>query len=303
MALATFLRARRARLRPEQGPELGGAVNRRRRAQGLRREEVALSAGISVAWYTALEQGRQLGVSANTLSRLATSLQLNSDERQYMFTLAGVGPSAPDDESAGCQYGTALLRAFGKLPSYVYDYMWNVCDWNLAADMIYGLSELPTAERNGLVYMFLNPRAQKLIVNWEVEARRMLAKFRLSIGARLGDPEIDKLVDRLSASPEFANWWTTSDDVLAERPQRKELDHPVAGALVFEYLTCYVYDDRSFRVVVHTPTDAATSARLETLLRHADPTDLGSRSTIALADQRRSPHILANPSARRHRLG
>lgn len=229
-------------------------------------------AGISVAWYTSLEQGRPLGVSANTLNRLAKSLQLNPDERQYVFMLAGVDPGIPDfDDVRNCQYGSSIVKAFGQLPSFVYDYTWNICHWNRAADLIYSLSELGAAERNGLMYMFLNPRARELMVNWEREARLMLAKFRMAIGPRLGDPAIDKLIAWLTErSAQFACWWSESDDVLAERPERKELQHPVAGALVFEYLTCHMYDNRALRVVVHAPVDAVTTARLAALLQRVD---------------------------------
>jgi hypothetical protein len=120
--------------------------------------------------------------------------------------------------------------------------------------------------------MFLNPRARRLIVNWDIEARRMLARFRLAVCARLGDPEIGRLLARLThASPQFATWWSEFDDVMAERPQRKELAHPIAGPLVFEYLTYQICDNESFRFVVHTPLDeAGTKTKLKALIQSAD---------------------------------
>lgn len=288
IALATFLRARRTRARP---CDFGMEVDSRRRAQGLRREEVALSAGISVAWYTSLEQGRQFGVSESTLTSLARALQLNADERRYMFRLAGVDPGMPEHDTAvGSGYATMLLHAFGQTPAYIYDYMWNLCSWNHAAEIVYGLSELAIPDRNGLVYMFLNPRAPRLIVNWESEARRMLARFRLSVGPRLGDPAIDQLVARLNKeSEQFAAWWPVSDDVMAERPQRKELTHPVAGSLVFEYFTCYVCGNESFRIVVHTPLDEAnTQLKLRELVQASDRGRDGGGTSMMSAGERYS---------------
>ena len=186
--LGDFLRTRRARLAPE---DVGLPRGNRRRAPGLRRAEVAQLAGVSVDWYTWLEQGRPITVSTQVLESLVQALHLNANEREHLFFLAHQQP--PPERAMEPETVSATLQHFldhqGLSPAFVLGRRWDVVAWNEAARVVFGdFGQMTTLERNAVWRIFTSPTHRQLLVDWEGDARRVLAQFRASCGRYPGDP-------------------------------------------------------------------------------------------------------------------
>jgi hypothetical protein len=268
-ALADFLRVRRTRIAPETA---GFSRGRRRRTRGLRREEVAQLAGVSVTWYTWLEQARPIRVSAETLESLARALRLSPAERTHLFLLALGHPPAGAAEPpvAAPEAVHRLLASVGAVPGYATGPLWELLAWNRAAGVVFGLDALAPADRNMLWYIFAHPAARERLVNWEGNAQRVLAQFRAATARHVDDPRVAALVERLlRTSAEFAAWWPRHD--VSGRPGcRKEIRHPELGRLVFEHNTLLVSDAPDLKVVFYTPLEEeGTADKLRSLLRGA----------------------------------
>jgi transcriptional regulator with XRE-family HTH domain len=258
--LADFLRARRAALHPT---DVGFAPGARRRTSVLRREEVALLAGVSVSWYTWLEQGRPINASVEVLDALARTLRLDPVERDHLLALAGHPrrrPVQPGREQVPASL-VHLLDALGPAPAYVLGPRWDFLAWNAAFAALYPtVAELAADDCNLVWVVFTDAGARRLIGNWEQEARRILSQFRAETVVIAGDPAVDALVARLiAASPEFAMWWPRHD-VAGFETHRREFHHARAGTLVFEQQQLVPAGDPDVRVVVHLPLDDDDSA-------------------------------------------
>jgi transcriptional regulator with XRE-family HTH domain len=200
--LGNFIRARREAMEPAGGG--------RRRTPGLRREELALRAGISATWCAWLEQGRDVRASPHTLSRLAHALVLTSAERAYLFELAGRhDPEAPVPASSS-PVPPSLVAAVTAMayPAYGLDRFWNACCWNAAAKELF-VGWLDNGERPSLLrFIFLDPAAKSLVPDWETRALRLLAEFRSDFSRGLNDAEMTAMVDDLARqSAVFARGW------------------------------------------------------------------------------------------------
>lgn len=248
--LADFLRAQRARMHPEG---FGFATGSRRRTPGLRREEIAQLCGMSVTWYTWIEQARDVSVSPHTLARLAKVFGLSSAERAYLFGLAGKGDPAGEREATDDDAPEALAAAINAiaLPAYVLDRAWNARAWNARAERLFigwldggWLDDAGAAahgersnDRNLLRYVFLSDAARSLIRNWEERARRLVAEFRADAGRHLDDPPIRVLIDELAnRSAVFARLWG-EHAVLGREGGERTFDHPLDGFLRYEQIT------------------------------------------------------------------
>lgn len=209
--LGHFLRDRRARLDPREF----GLSTSRRRTPGLRREEVAQRADISVTWYTWLEQGRGRHPSTDLLERVSDALQLSALERDHMFLLAQkrlphLRYSPPEPISYRLQ---KVLDALDPHPAYVKTAIWDVLGWNRAAAILLtDYAEVPAERRNILRILFCDPRARVKLPDWEGDARFAVAAFR-SDATRAGALAAMKLlVDELRGeSPEFDDIWRDND--------------------------------------------------------------------------------------------
>jgi transcriptional regulator with XRE-family HTH domain len=232
--LAAFLRARRARLSPRDAglPEVGP-----RRTPGLRRQEVAQLAGMSIDYYIRLEQGRGPQPSRQVLSALARALMLSGDERDYLFRMAGEAPPQPVRPSREITPGIRHLldSMSATTPAYVVDAAYNILAWNpLATHFIGNLSR--HADRNMIRWTFQRSPAD---VIWSDEhflrfTRSTVADLRANYARYPGDPEIDSLVsEMLALSPQFAQMWDEYE-VEVRGPMLKHVDHPQAGPLDFE---------------------------------------------------------------------
>jgi len=244
--LGAFLRARRAALRPED-VGLPEGINRRR-TPGLRREEVAQLAGISVSWYTRLEQGKDVQLSAKALARVVKAMQLTPAQREYVVTMArsdvlGVEPARTATVNSTLQ---DVLDAQGDRPAYLIDARLNMLAWNQAAIDVFGfadgLAEVPAVERN-LLWLIFTDESRFLLVGWERHAKLLLAQFRDASRHVVNDPWFGQFIERLKErSPEFAEWWSLYD---VERVQETEkvVDHPAVGQIALRQTVLQVVDD------------------------------------------------------------
>jgi transcriptional regulator with XRE-family HTH domain len=234
-ALGQFLRSARARVQPA---DHGLPVGLRRRTPGLRREEVAQLCGISVTWYTWIEQGREVSVSPRVWQRLADVLGLARAERHYLFDLAECAdPRGSRDDSVALPEGLAGCVDSIRCPAYILDRCWNVLARNDALLRVFDGWPDRTPQPNLLKYIFLDPAARDLVVDWERRASRVVAEFRADAGAHADEPEIQDLLAELQgASPLFAHWWTRQTVVDREGGVR-EFRHPDAGLLRFRQFT------------------------------------------------------------------
>lgn len=245
-----FLRSRREKLSPES---VGINNGRRRRTPGLRREEVAELAGIGVDWYVRLEQGRTVSPSDTTLEALARALRLGKVEAAHLRALARSGDRQPFTRERVPGPIANLIATLG-LPAYVTGRRWDLLAWNAAAANLLGFERLAEADRNILVFMFIEPYSRRLFgENWTSEARRMIALFRVTHDLYADDPAFVKLVERLRAhSAEFAKWWS-AHDIRRGAFGQKVLIHPERGAQRYDYATFQANDDPALKLAIYTP--------------------------------------------------
>jgi transcriptional regulator with XRE-family HTH domain len=207
-----------------------------RRTPGLRRQEVAQLAGMSVDYYIRLEQGRGPHPSRQVLSALARALMLRAGERDYLFRMAGVAPPQPVRPSREITPGIRyLLDSMPTTPAYVVDAAYNVLAWNqLATHFIGNLARQP--DRNMIRWTFRRPpeHAAWSDADFVRFTRATVADLRAGYARYPGDPEIESVVtEMLALSPEFAEMWG-AHEVEARGPMLKRVDHPEAGPLEFE---------------------------------------------------------------------
>lgn len=265
--LGQFLKTRRDRITPEQAglPNAG-----RRRTPGLRRSEVAQLSGISVDWYTWLEQSRNIQVSAQVLESIAQALQLDWSERKHLFHLAL--QQLPADMLPDTSEVSPTLQSFldqqGASPAYVTDQRLNIVAWNPIASLIYGdYGRMSARERNTVWRTFTSPYVRQVLQEtWETHARHRLAHFRANYGKFAGDPWWMELIQELSlASEEFRTWWSRHDVV--NGPEGKKINyHPTAGLLVFDQISFSVSDAPNLTVTVNIPANDETVTRAKKLL-------------------------------------
>lgn len=275
--LGAFLRSRRARLSPA---DVGLPSGFRRRTPGLRREEVALLAGVGVTWYTWLEQGRDIRPSAEALSAIADALHLDRTERRHLHILNN--RPEPEHRSHGAERVEApLLRMLASLttqPAYVLGRRWDILAWNDAATAVFGdYARLAGDARNIMYLVFVDQAHRSLLADWESIARIVLAMFRADSARYLGHPDFERLIATLrSASAEFAQWWL-AQDVKLPLTGDKWINHPNAGRMGFEYTMLQVTGQPDMKFVVYTPLESDQStAKLRALLR-----DLSAQRTIS----------------------
>jgi transcriptional regulator with XRE-family HTH domain len=232
--LADFVRSQREKRNPR---EVGLPAGARRRTLGLRREEVAQLCGLSVTWYTWLEQGRDMSLTAAALARLASALRLGRAERAYLFELAAKrDPELSESQTVIPPSALACVDLIAA-PAYVLDRNWTALRWNVRAEHLFVGWLDATGDRNLLRFIFLEPSARSLIHDYANRARRVVAEFRADVSAHLNDPAIHRLVEDLSeASEAFKRYWHERM-VLGREGGERTFDHPVKGFLRYEQVT------------------------------------------------------------------
>lgn len=257
--IGDLLRARRRRLvRAEAGlPPIGPKV------AGLRREEVAYLAGVSVTWYTWLEQGRAVSPSRQVLNALAKTLRLSDAERVYLFSLAGYSAPEPAADPLSSEISAHVQRFLDSVldyPAYVITSDWDFLAWNAAYAAFYPtVSRVSESERNLLWLLFTDPYVHEHLSDWERTARAHVAAFRARAGPRLADARYAALVDRLLrvSEPFRAAWESHTIELLSSR--ERVFRHPVVGQLHLEQHCMTPSDAPGLQMVIFTPvpnTDA-----------------------------------------------
>ncbi|MFC9849338.1 helix-turn-helix transcriptional regulator [Streptomyces sp. NPDC060223] len=248
--LSAFLRSRRERLTPD---EVGLPQTGRRRTPGLRREELALLAGISATWYTYLEQGREIRASEQVFESLASVLRLDRHERTTLLQLAGHTPLAeaetPEPLTSEVAAVPLLLQPH---PSYVIDGNYDVLSHNQAADQLFP-NLITEADRpaNFVRWVFLEPAARDVLVDWEPEARGLLARLRTLAGRHPADPRYTRLIEELhEGSPEARIWWPQYE-VQARHSGRKRLRHPGREAIDYTYTAFHLAEQPEQTLVIY----------------------------------------------------
>jgi transcriptional regulator with XRE-family HTH domain len=275
--LAAFLRTRRHRLQPH---DVGLPQAGRRRTPGLRRQEVAQLAGMSVDYYIRLEQARGPHPSRQILAALARALMLTSDEREYLYRVAGESPPPAASPSREVTPGLRnLIDSLTETPAYVVDAKYDVLAWNtLATHFIGDLSGFPEPDRNMIRWIFRLPRSAAPWSSADAVrfTRSTVADLRASYARYPADPGLRELVtELLGASPQFAEMWE-AHEVESRRPLIKHVDHPLAGPLEFECQVLYVQEggqrlitycaapgsptQAAFRRLARTPVNASAAA-------------------------------------------
>jgi transcriptional regulator with XRE-family HTH domain len=265
--LARFLRTRRERLSPA---EMGLPAAGRRRTPGLRREELALLAGLGTSWYTWLEQGRAITVSAQALESLARALRLTPEERAHLFILArGEIPASLAATTATVDAATQqMLDALNPCPAYVVNAQWTLVAWNTAACRVFvDFASRAGRERNLLWLLFTDQALRERYEAWEEVARRMLGVFRVSAAGAVGETWYRELIQDLGClSHEFSAWWPDHDIASSPR-EAKVMRHPLVGRLVFASNPLQVAHTPDAWMLVYTPDPATdTRAKVERLL-------------------------------------
>jgi len=235
-----FLTTRRARLTPEQAGIIGGG---RRRVTGLRREEVAMLAGMSVDYYAKMERGNLSGVSAEVLNALARALQLDDAETTHLHDLArAAAPASPvrtparKDPSPVRPTLQRFLDTITDTPTYVSNRRKDIIATNaIGAAMLAPILDDPSNSRNNARFVFLNPAAQVYYPDWEGGARSIVASMRVEAGRNPHDKTLTDLIGELvTRSDVFRSLWA-AHDVRFHRNGTKRIHHPIAGDLAFEY--------------------------------------------------------------------
>jgi transcriptional regulator with XRE-family HTH domain len=264
-ALGNYLKLCRGRLDPVHF----GISASRRRTPGLRREELAQRAGISVTWYTWLEQGRGGGPSREVLSRVAKALLLTKIEREHLFLLAFgsadgcITNSLVEDVPARLQ---RVLDAYVGNPAYIKTQRWDLLAWNEAANAVFGYEGLAVHDRNLLRRMFLNEETRSLVDDWDGVASFVVSTFRREVAHASDDSALQDLVAELcESSAEFRKLWL-QHEVRTHGSGIKHLRLPEGRKLDLEYSAFVVDDSPELTMVVFNPVAATDAQNINWLL-------------------------------------
>jgi transcriptional regulator with XRE-family HTH domain len=261
--LGSFLKTRRGTRRPEDLGRPPGPPPPRRRTPGLRREEVALLAGVGVSWYTWLEQGRPINASWQVLDAVARALQLDGPERWHLYRLAEAMPVRSWATAVIPDAVRDVLRSLDPLPAVLLNSRFDVIESNGAhEDLFWDWHSLPCVHKNLLWCAITEPRAAELLLNYDEEVPHLVARLRAAYAQHLGDPEWDEDIRRLSVlSREFADLWARHE---VAGPQARTLRFclPGVGPLTLTRTELDLSAVPDLRIGVYSPADDDTRVRL-----------------------------------------
>ncbi|MGW1893307.1 helix-turn-helix transcriptional regulator [Streptomyces sp. NPDC002004] len=259
--LGAFLRSRRERLAPADAglPQAPG-----RRTPGLRRAEVASLSGISLSWYTWLEQGR-VRTSEQVLRAVARALRLDAAETAHVLSF--VEESGPPGETPTWVSPNllTLVQTMTPHPAVVLDPHWDLLAWNTGyAALLTDPARLHPKQRNLLWLVFRWPPARALLADWEREARALLGQFRSRAARRPQDPRFAELVDELLSDQDAARWYERRETA-GFQPSVRHFRHPVAGDLRLRYVKLAAVDEPGHHFLAYLPDDRESEAALRRL--------------------------------------
>ncbi|EPD55718.1 hypothetical protein HMPREF1211_07683 [Streptomyces sp. HGB0020] len=279
-ALGAFLKARRAQLTPRECglPETDSV----RKVAGLRREEAARLAGISVDYYTRLEQGR-VRASVPVLSTLARALRLDEEQQTYLYELAGRTDAHPRRRRPAQRLRPAMRRLLDQLtetPALVLGKRLDILAWNPAATALYtDFAALPASRRNYMRLLFTDPVVRALHRAWAHDAREAVAALRMEAAAEPDDPDLAKLVGELSLQdPDFRTWWA-EHRVSSASYGTKHYRHHLVGDLTLDCDTWSSPDGSGQRLMILTAEPGSPShdaLRILTSWTTGHPTTAGT---------------------------
>ena len=241
--------------RKRTNPEVFGLPERpRRRNPGLSRAEVANLAGISVDWYTWLEQGRNVRPSTDVLNQLAKVFQLTEPERRHLYSLADYTPIPTEVLDADIQLMQRMISHMPKAPALILRKDWQILAQNDSANKFFNTwSNLEARDRNLLYLFFTDPIFTQHLRQWEWHAKIAIRQFRAIYATEIGNPAFISSIERLSNnSPQFNRWWTETD-VTGRDDGRKEFDHPSLGYLDFDYTILRPAENQAIEIIVFIP--------------------------------------------------
>lgn len=264
-ALREFLTGKRAAVTPAAA---GLTATGPRRVPGLRREEVAFLAGVSVDWYVRLEQGRQVTPSESVLNAIAKILQLDDAEHDYLFNLArptpGIGGGQPERP---VRPGIVrMLRSFDRQAAFVVGPRAEVLAGNdLAWALLTDFPSRPAGDRNLLRWMLLDNAARALYKEWAVVVSEQVGVLQLEASAHPNDPAMEAFVGELATkSPEFRTWWSTPNPQ-GRTAGRKTFIHPVVGDILIDWEAFIIPGTERQTMFVNTPADTAAEEAMRLL--------------------------------------
>ncbi|GAB2682459.1 helix-turn-helix transcriptional regulator [Kribbella swartbergensis] len=267
--LADFLRRARGRVDPSRaGLPADGRV---RRVPGLRREEVAFLAGVSADYYARLEQGRRITPSRSVVDAIAVALELDAAGRTHLHNLLGTQATTAVRRSPAVQRVRPgiyqFLESLSGQAAVILGRRTDVLAGNsLARALLTDFEAMRPRERNYARWVFLDPAARDLMVDWEVQARAVVESLRLDVGNNPGDPLAEDLVATLSAqSGEFRRWWE-AHGVYQRTFGVKQLRHPMVGELAVNYETFLMPGDPDQTLFVYTAEPGTKSGDALNLL-------------------------------------
>ncbi|MEV6648201.1 helix-turn-helix transcriptional regulator [Amycolatopsis sp. NPDC051371] len=260
--LGAFLRARRAGRSPE---DAGVLYSGRRKVAGLRREEVAVLAGVNADYYTRLEQGRETRPSPQVLDALSRALDLDPDARGHLYRLAGATPEdtpAPAPQTVSPEL-RQLMEGYPHTPAFLLNHMLDVLATNTLADVLFS----PFRAVDNLARMtFLDPAGQRFYARWDWTAQATVANLRAAVGFDPHDPGLRQLVAELSeGSAQFRALWETHQ-VRGKTREPKHLVHPDVGPLTLTYQAFDVRSAPGQQLIIYHAEPATPSADALALL-------------------------------------
>jgi transcriptional regulator with XRE-family HTH domain len=266
--LAAFLRARRARLQPE---DVGLARGRRRLTPGLRREEVASLAGVGLTWYTWLEQGRDIQVSATTLRCIARALRLSVSDEIYVSTLAGTPERVDGEKPAELDWTSLFLQSVTKSIAMVLDARLDVVAFNALADAAFSFDEVDGRfARNHVWRAFMDPRRRNVYTAFDAHMPSFVGLLRARYASHIGDPAFEDLLDALrTKSREFDRMWIGYATAPLDYAQTFCLNAPGIGRVHGRSVRFLLPSNPTHALFTIVPADEATSSMLDRAHRKA----------------------------------
>jgi transcriptional regulator with XRE-family HTH domain len=262
--LGNFLTARRKRISPTQ---VGLPYGNNRRTSGLKREEVAQLANVSISWYTWLEQGRPIKVSSQVLESIGNALLLNEAEMKYIFILSQLAmtDNKPRETNTVIKPLQTILNKLNPFPSFAFDQYWNIIGWNVSAKKVFGdFEKMNDRERNIIWRMFMVPYHKSLFSEWDKVAQWLVANFRLSCGRYTSDKWFVKFIEELmNESEDFKKYWLKCD--VFEEDFKKIIKLDSVGELVFDFMCFEMIGNQQIKIASYTPANDETSEKIKAL--------------------------------------
>ncbi|OCA82046.1 helix-turn-helix transcriptional regulator [Pseudobacillus wudalianchiensis] len=270
-ALSEFLKARRSKINPHM---VGLPMGKRRRTPGLRREEVAQLAAVSTTWYTWLEQGRDIKVSASVLDAISNALLLKPDERKYLFALAldegSTNEFPAEQETLISPSLQKILKELRYCPMIISDRRCHIVGWNQAAAHVFlNFEQVPPEDRNLIRLLFTRKEFRSLAVNWDHFVKGFLAIFRMYYGQYFADQWYSQFIEEMERNhPDFQEMWNQGE--VSSAPEVLiEFRHAKAGKMVFSLTSLQVQGNIDLRCSIYTPVDGTrTEEKLKRLIEN-----------------------------------